>query len=325
MPLFTIHHITYYNYDRPVKENINQVKIFPVEDDHQQVKHFELTVSTDPVVNIFDDFFGNKVGDFNVYLPHTELSIDCRMTVQTADKAVSNDSLPVVDLTELQKQKDQEIYLYRLSVPEQIGLQQEIHKVLTELGVYQLPVAEVSRVCCKYVYDSFKYQKGITNIETTVDEILVHRQGVCQDFAHVLLQLLRSVGIPSRYVSGYICPNKSGLRGEGATHAWVEYYLPGCGWVGIDPTNNILVNSHHVKLATGRHFSDCTPVKGIFKGIAKQSLSIYVSVGYEDGHVFEDKNNVKMELQPGEGTEEWQAEYLALLLQKQQQQQQQQQ
>jgi len=319
MPLFKIHHITYYQYDRPVKENINQVKVFPVENEQQQVKEFELTVSGDPVVNIFEDFFGNKVGDFNVHLPHTELSIDCRITVQTKDIKILQEDLPAIDLATLKKETSKQIFLFRLSEPERINSKVLIDQVLSELQVLQLPVSEIARKCCDYVFSKFKYQKGITNIETTVDEILDHRQGVCQDFAHVLLQLLRTAGIPSRYVSGYICPNKSGLRGEGATHAWVEYFLPGHGWVGLDPTNNILVNSHHIKLATGRDFSDCTPVKGIFKGIAKQSLSVYVSVGYEDGHVFEDKNNVKMELQPGEGTEEWQSEYMAMMQQQQQQ------
>ena len=110
MPLFKIHHITLYNYDRPVKENVNQVKIFPVEDANQQVKEFELTVTGDPVVNIFEDFFGNKVGDFNVHLPHTELSIDCRMTVQTADKKLLHEDLPLLTLSGLKK----EIYLESL-------------------------------------------------------------------------------------------------------------------------------------------------------------------------------------------------------------------
>lgn len=322
MPVFKIHHITLYNYDRPVKENINQVKIFPVEDEHQQLKEFELTVTGDPAINIFEDFFGNKVGDFNVHLPHTELSIDCRMTVQTSDKKLLHEDLSLVTLSGLKEETEKEVFLFRLTDPERINNQEAIKQILTELHAYQSPVSELARLCCNYVFTNFKYQKGITNIETTVDEILEHRQGVCQDFAHVLLQLLRTAGIPARYVSGYICPNKSGLRGEGATHAWVEYFLPTYGWVGLDPTNNILVNSHHIKLATGRDFSDCTPVKGMFKGIAKQALSIYVSVGYEDGHVFEDKNNVKMELQPGEGTEEWQSEYMAMIKRQQQQQQQ---
>ena len=134
-----------------------------------------------------------------------------------------------------------------------------------------------------YIFNNFQYIKGITTIETTVAEILEHRSGVCQDFAHVMLEILRSLQIPGRYVSGYICPNKNGMRGEGATHAWVEAWIPGSGWTGIDPTNNVWVTNHHVKLAVGRNFNDCSPVKGTFKGPARQSLSVFVSVGYEDG------------------------------------------
>jgi len=110
-----------------------------------------------------------------------------------------------------------------------------------------------------------------------------------------MLQVLRSLKIPSRYVSGYICPNKKGMRGEGATHAWVEAYIPGYGWAGIDPTNNVWVTNTHVKLAVGRHFNDCSPVKGTFKGSARQKLSVFVSVGYEDGNQFEEMNNVRMQ------------------------------
>ena len=128
-----------------------------------------------------------------------------------------------------------------------------------------------------------------------VDEILGHRKGVCQDFAHVLLQLLRTASIPSRYVSGYICPNESGLRGEGATHAWVEIYTPKQGWLGIDPTNNIWTMDNHVKLSVGMNFNDCTPVKGTFKGFSKQTLSVCVSIGYEDGRHFEGINDVELE------------------------------
>src|ERR1700760_3688086 len=89
------------------------------------------------------------------------------------------------------------------------------------------------------------------------------------------------------------------MRGEGATHAWIEVWTPGRGWTGIDPTNNVWVTNHHVKLAVGRNFKDCTPVKGTFKGPARQSLSVYVSVGYEDGQTFEDLNRVKIQLLPG--------------------------
>ena len=133
------------------------------------------------------------------------------------------------------------------------------------------------------MFENFTYQKGITTVETTLDEIWKIKSGVCQDFAHILLVLLRSVKIPARYVSGYICPNKNGMRGEGATHAWVEAYIPFYGWLGLDPTNNCIVNENHVRLAVGKNFTDCSPVKGTYRGTSNHTLEVAVTVSYEDG------------------------------------------
>ena len=110
-----------------------------------------------------------------------------------------------------------------------------------------------------------------------------------------MLQVLRTLNIPSRYVSGYICPNKSGFRGEGATHAWVEAWIPRSGWMGIDPTNNVWVTNTHVKLATGRNFADCSPVKGVFQGPGQPAPYRICSVDYEDGQNSEELNKVLYE------------------------------
>jgi transglutaminase-like putative cysteine protease len=140
---------------------------------------------------------------------------------------------------------------------------------------------------------------------------------VCQDFAHLMLQLLRTAGIPSRYVSGYVCSNDNGLRGEGATHAWVEIYTPTQGWLGLDPTNNIWAMDNHVKLSVGRNFYDCTLVKGTFKGQGKQTLSVSVSIGYEGGRQFEGVNKVQLEKTTGEEEKE-QFDYLGQVQSQQQ-------
>jgi hypothetical protein len=184
--------------------------------------------------------------------------------------------------------------LLRLCTPEKCSHQKKIDTYLKKINFKDLPITEIAQKCSQYIYKNFTYTKGITNIETTIDEILAHKKGVCQDFAHVLLQFLRTTGIPSRYVSGYICPNSTGFRGEGATHAWVEFYTPNQGWLGIDPTNNIWTMDNHVKLSVGRDFKECTPVKGTFKGFAEQILSVSVSITYEDGRLFEEMNNVKL-------------------------------
>jgi transglutaminase-like putative cysteine protease len=184
--------------------------------------------------------------------------------------------------------------MLELSRPDYIQSRSQIDEIAQKIYSPDDSVAITIKNCSDYIFEHFKYIKGITNIETTIDEILEKKAGVCQDFAHIMLQILRSLKIPSRYVSGYICPNRQGLRGEGATHAWVEALIPRSGWAGIDPTNNVWVTNTHVKLATGRDFADCSPVRGSFKGLANQHLSVFVSVDYEDGQIVEELNKVEM-------------------------------
>ena len=162
--------------------------------------------------------------------------------------------------------------MLELSRPDAIQSQALIEDIVKLMLDNNNSIAITIKNCSDHIFEQFKYIKGITDVETTVDEILQQRAGVCQDFAHLLLQILRTMKIPSRYVSGYICPHRSGLRGEGATHAWVEAWIPGSGWTGIDPTNNIWVTNTHIKLAVGRDFADCSPVKGSIQG-AGQSES----------------------------------------------------
>ncbi len=308
MPLFKIHHITKYEYDRPVKESVSQLRIFPQSNNRQLVRDKQLIIAQNPDVFYYTDYFGNTVGDFSLLAPHNLLVIDNRVTVETLEASPVPD--PGTQLSAFQDLVERDIVMLQLSAREAIAEQWMIDHMLEEIGIEGKSVHQLVWACSEFIYLNFSYVKGITTVESKVDEILHHRSGVCQDFAHVCLQMLRSLDIPSRYVSGYICPNKSGLRGEGATHAWLEYYDPTAGWLGIDPTNNVWVNGTHVVLATGSNFEDCSPVKGNFKGIARQSLSVYVSVGYEDGHVFEDVNQVRMVTEAEEAMEAWQIDWM---------------
>ncbi|HMC85410.1 MAG TPA: transglutaminase family protein, partial [Chitinophagaceae bacterium] len=150
----------------------------------------------------------------------------------------------------------------------------------------------------EYIFKNFSYNSAVTDVETTIDQVWKLKAGVCQDFAHVLLVMLHMIDIPARYVSGYVCPNKNGMRGEGATHAWVEAYIPFYGWLGLDPTNNCMVNDLHVRLAIGRSFSDVSPVKGTYKGTSNHTLEVGVTISYEDGSVTEEQPAVLVQ-QPG--------------------------
>lgn len=303
MPIFRIHHITRYEYDRPVKESVNEIRIFPSQCPGQEVLQHDLSITGYPDVQTFTDYFGNKTGGFNILTAHKTLKIESKLLVRTT--ATSQLQLNFHSgFEQLKDETEGDLQLMELARTQPIAAQDVINQIHTIIYQNTKSVAAVVEHCSEYIFKHFKYIKGITNIETTVDEILQHKAGVCQDFAHLMLQILRSCKIPSRYVSGYICPNKDGLRGEGATHAWVEVYIPGTGWAGIDPTNNVWVTNKHVKLAVGRDFRDCTPVKGTFKGLAKQQLSVFVAVGYEDGYVFEELNNVHLQAQQEESVRE---------------------
>ena len=291
MPIFKIHHITKYQYNRLVKESVNDIRIYPYQCPEQEVLHHELLITGQPDVQVFLDYWGNKTGLFNLLPPHKELVIESQLMVRTTASSQLNINFHS-SFSELQQETANNLNLLELSLPAKVKVQEALQRIMDSIYQPDKSVAATVESCSEYIYKYFKYVKGITNIETTVSEILDHRSGVCQDFAHLMLQVLRSLKIPSRYVSGYICPNKNGMRGEGATHAWVEAWIPGFGWAGIDPTNNVWVTNTHVKLAVGRNFSECSPVKGSFKGPAQQNLSVYVSVGYEDGRNFEELNNV---------------------------------
>ncbi len=294
MAIFKIVHITKYQYDYPIKESINEIRLFPHNFVDQDVLEYQLLITNNPEVVISKDFHGNQVGNFNILESHSEMVIESRMLVRV-NHSLKIPDLDVHQVDNLAIEKEKNIYLLRLCYPEIITKQDEIDSILEKIDITDKSIIEISQQCSQYIYNHFTYTKGITNIETTIDQILDIKKGVCQDFAHVLLQLLRTAGIPSRYVSGYICPNESGLRGEGATHAWVEIYSKNQGWLGIDPTNNIWTMDNHVKLSVGINFNDCTPVKGAFKGIAKQTLSVCVSIGYEDGSHFEEINDVQLQ------------------------------
>ncbi|MFN9710807.1 MAG: transglutaminase domain-containing protein [Bacteroidota bacterium] len=293
MAIFSIHHITKYEYSHPVKESLNQIKIHPLICPTQEILQHDLSISHNPDLHVFQDYWGNRTGIFTITEPHKSLTIESKLLVRTIEQNIPDTSLISAKRLPV---PGNDLLLTELSLPEQIARQIEIFEIAESIQKQDLHYIELIQACNRYIFDNFQYIKGITDYETTVDEILEHKSGVCQDFAHVLLQILRTLNIPCKYVSGYICPNKNGMRGEGATHAWVEAWIPGYGWAGIDPTNNVWVKDNHVKLSTGRNFYDCSPAKGTFKGAAKQQLSVYVSVGYEDGHIFEEMNDVGMEI-----------------------------
>jgi transglutaminase-like putative cysteine protease len=138
-----------------------------------------------------------------------------------------------------------------------------------------------------YIYENFKYMPGVTDVRTPISDVLKNRQGVCQDFAHLMIALVRCAGLPARYISGYIetepVDEVTGLAGATASHAWVEVFLPSGLWLGIDPTNDMMEGERHVQLGVGRDYNDVSPLRGVFKGAERQRLSVVVTVSRTTG------------------------------------------
>ena len=290
MTSYHIKHITRYRYASPVIDCANQIMLYPIQDAQQVLKKHEIHISHKPDLEEFVDYFGNKVGVFSVIMPISELVIESDVEIEVALTVLPDTNNSLEDQwKKLAELRDQFPYMDFMML-ENFDYENEVTKVIGTLVNHSLSPFETAQVLSNYVYENFEYRKGVTTVETSPDEIWKLKAGVCQDFAHILLVMLRRVGIPSRYVSGYICPKDQELRGEGATHAWVEVCVPFYGWMGLDPTNNCIANDRHVRLAIGRHFTDCTPVKGTYKGLSEHTLEVSVTIGNGESKKEEMKN-----------------------------------
>lgn len=281
MPKFTVHHTTTYTYEGIAHDSANQVMLYPIKDQQQEVVEHQLKITGDPSIDVYTDYYGNEVGTFTNPEFHKQLRIDSIVVVNVSKKPLPSQNIFQQDQWTTLKQLATQLPYINFLKQETFKVQEQILAAIHHLEKDTDTPFEVAKYLCDYVYKDFQYIKGVTTIETTIDEIWKLKSGVCQDFAHILLVMLRYMGIPARYVSGYICPNKTGMRGVGATHAWVEAYLPDYGWLGLDPTNNCMVDDTHVRLAVGRNFVDCSPVKGTYKGTSRHTLEVKVSVAYE--------------------------------------------
>ncbi|MCH5600561.1 transglutaminase family protein [Niabella ginsengisoli] len=289
MPSFKIKHITRYTYSSAAVECTNQIMLYPIQDAHQSLESHKITITKNPNVEIFTDYFGNKLGMFSIIERHSELLISSEAEVITHEVISPVNEAPA---------EDQWARLVAVcgQFPYIDFIQQESFEKIDELKVFMDELFdknktpfENAQLFSEYIFKNFEYKQGITSVETNVDEIWRLKAGVCQDFAHILLLMLRRIGIPARYVSGYICPKNNEFRGEGATHAWVEAYLPDYGWIGLDPTNNCIASDRHIRLAVGRNFSDVTPVKGTYKGSSHHVLEVLVSIDNKAATPIEEK------------------------------------
>ncbi len=285
--LFRISHQTDYHYPTPVAEAYLELRLTPLSRRDQIVKRHALVIEPNVQISNYEDYFGNQVSFISLPFRHLRLRISSEALVAT-----TRPPLPV-ECLELSIQESRQIlasalpFVYDYLQPtEMVKISREAaqwaRRYLSGRVVLRKGLEELNHA----IWESFEYQKGSTEFSTDLSVVWKQRRGVCQDFAHVMLSVLRIAGLPSRYVCGYIetaLPESVDSRaprlvGSIATHAWVETFVPGQTWVALDPTNNRWCGEQHIAVSFGRDARDAAPVHGTFKGGGKQSLKVRVKV-----------------------------------------------
>ncbi len=279
MKKYRIRQVTAYRYDGPVVNNINQVRLRPVDDDTQLCVRYDLSVNPPARRYWHQDWWGNHVATFTVSAAHDALTITSEAEVDITrtrpNLPAQLDSHARAELTS-PAFRDRNAEWLANTVYTQLSAP-VLEELATEFAAAECPLQFVREVM-DFVRATFAYDGEATTVNTTAEEFYRIRAGVCQDFTHLVLGLCRTRGIPARYVSGYLyCGENSALRGDAAMHAWVEIELPTIGWFGIDPTNHAMVGDEYIRIAIGRDYTDIVPIKGVYRG-GRQTLETAVSV-----------------------------------------------
>ncbi len=271
-------HRTIYRYDSPVSESFNEVRLQPVSNEAQECVAFILLTTPQASIRRYHDFHLNLVDHFYVAEPHSELIIEGRSTVITSGPhpAIAAASFPLARINECLRMERCYDFLQK---SEFVSLDVAVWKLARDAAEGRDDAWQAALAMMNFVNRSFTYETGATTVQTRLDEVLRDRRGVCQDFAHVLIGMCRSLGIPARYVSGYlyVAPSET-LRGDLASHAWVEVFIPAHGWLPLDPTNDRPADEHHVKVAVGRDYADAAPTRGNFKGRATHTMDVELRI-----------------------------------------------
>jgi len=282
---YTIRHLTQFRYDSPVSESLMETRMHPRTEGAQRCLSFQLTVDPRTQVFTYRDYLGNSVHHFDVPGRHTQLRIIAESLVEVQTPDPLPDRLDPEAWQHLDLQAQSRDY-WEMLVPSQFAQPTPaLASLIEDLHVERRddPLSFL-RELNTAIFDWFEYVPKATRVDSPIDHAIERRKGVCQDFAHIMTALVRHVRIPCRYVSGYVCPRAehSDRSQEGASHAWVEAMLPGLGWVGFDPTNNLIAGDRHIRTAIGRDYADVPPTKGIFKGKAASDLQVSVRVAPSD-------------------------------------------
>ena len=280
-------HTTTYLYSDPVSICHTEVHLAPRDCPHQRLISHELSVTPNPAFRVSRrDYFGNEITIFTIQEPHQTLNITARNEIEIRS-GPEYSSPPAAAQTppweqiprEIRTGKTDEIFrasefLYRSPF---VRPSPDCEAYGRQSFTPGRPLLEASLDLCHRIFSDFRYDPRATTISTPVAEVLAKRSGVCQDFAHLMICCARSLGLPARYISGYLRSNARTLGGE-ASHAWCAIFCPELGWLEFDPTNDVMPAGNHVTIAHGRDYSDVAPVVGVALGGGEQLINVSVSV-----------------------------------------------
>ncbi|MGC9451214.1 MAG: transglutaminase family protein [Oceanipulchritudo sp.] len=282
---FRISHETVYKYATPASESVGELRLCPQDTPDQRIRNRQLHLDPEVPVSTYTDFFGNTVECFSIPFRHKRLRVRMGADVETLP---ARDPGPAADIPAGEARLlniHQRIDLYHYRLPTRtVPLGKVLAPIRKRFFPQDTPLRDSILQLNEWIHGHFKYKPGVTNVSTPLSTVIRNRAGVCQDLAHLMLSILRTNGLPARYVSGYIEPNdptrgpETELIGAAASHAWVEVCLPDGSWWGLDPTNNQCAGERHVWMAAGRDYHDVAPLRGTYKGAVNQKLRVIVSV-----------------------------------------------
>ena len=273
-------HRTGFTYKLPAQASYNEARMLPAHSGEQFVLSTNLDISPPAIQHSYVDYWGTRVSTFEVLTPHTELSVTATSLVEVRPSDAPAPDASWDDLSTLAEKSVhfvEHLRPTRLTAPHD-----DVALMATNAKASGAYPHETALVIAQAVYDRIEYQRGVTGVHSTGADAWEAGQGVCQDFAHVAIGALRSVGIPARYVSGYLHPKPNAEIGEtvaGESHAWVEWYAG--EWFGFDPTNMIDIGERHVLVARGRDYTDVSPLRGVYAGPSASSIFVRVEITRE--------------------------------------------
>ncbi len=274
---YTIDHQTTYYYAEPVYESYTVIHLHPRSDHNQFCTRYVLELSPRGRVHAYTDRYGNEVQHFALMPAHASLAIVTHSSVVTM---LDHNPPEPLEATRALLNADSQLPTFYDFLHESTYARftPELEAFSSEIGPPGEKIGPWCHNVSRYINSAMRYDSEATSVRSTVAEALEQRAGVCQDYAHIMIALLRAQGIPARYVSGYIFRGESQVLGAEASHAWCEAYLPPYGWVGFDPTNDRLINDYFVKVAIGRDYRDVSPVRGIYRGSRHAEMSVNVAM-----------------------------------------------